>query len=91
MSNVTFRQTKSRYELLVDEDVAAFADFVAADGVVELPHTVTDPAYRGKGYAAKLVTHVLDELLSDAATVLPSCSYVARFIDEHPKYQALLK
>jgi uncharacterized protein len=84
-------KTPDRYELLIDGELAVFADYVVHGDVMELPHTVTNPAFRGRGLAAVLVSHILDELRSVDARVIPSCSYVATFIDRHPEYQPLLR
>jgi uncharacterized protein len=90
--HVSFSKTESRYELLVDDRVAAFADyFQLGDGhAVELPHTVTHPEFRGQGLAAKLITHVLDDLRASNQKVVPTCSYVSHFIKSHPEHQDLL-
>jgi uncharacterized protein len=90
MTDITIRKTVSRYELIINDEVAAFADYVTDGNVVELPHTVTNSQHRGKGLAGKLVTHILDELHDAEAKVLPTCQYVARFIDERPQYQQLV-
>lgn len=84
-------KTPHRYELLIDGRLAAFADYIVDGTSVELPHTVTQPDFRGRGLAAVLVTHILNELRSADASVVPSCSYVARFIERHPEYQPLLE
>jgi predicted GNAT family acetyltransferase len=54
------------------------------------PHTVIDPARRGHGLGAELVAGALDDVRARGATVVPTCWYVARFIDEHPAYRDLL-
>jgi uncharacterized protein len=90
MSEITFAKTETRYELLIDGVVAAFADYFVDLTTVELPHTVTEPHFRGQGLAGKLMTHVLDELVAAEMSVLPSCPYVASFIETHPQYQQLL-
>jgi uncharacterized protein len=80
----------TRYELTVDGELAAFADYIVTGTSVELPHTVTQPHFRGRGMAALLVAHILDELRSVDAKVVPSCSYVAHFIMKHPEYLPLV-
>ena len=80
----------SRYELTVNGELAAFADYIVDGTSVELPHTVTQPQFRGKGFAAALVAHILDELRSVDTKVVPSCSYVAHFIAKHPEYLPLV-
>jgi predicted GNAT family acetyltransferase len=79
-----------RYELFVDDEVASFADFVDDGSTVVLPHTVTLPAFRNRGLAAKLVKATLDDVDRRGRSVEPTCWFVAEFIDLHPEYRHLL-
>ncbi len=83
-------KTPDRYELRIEDQLGAFAEYIVIGTSVELPHTVTQPQFRGNGLAAVLVTHILNELRADGATVVPSCSYVAHFIEKHPEYLPLV-
>ena len=78
-----------RYELFVAGMVAGYADYAVAGNIVVLPHTVVDPAFRGRGLAAQLVRHALDDIRRRGLLVDPQCSYVARFINAHREYGAL--
>lgn len=81
---------RSRYELLVDGQLAGIADYrVVADAVV-FPHTEIDRSRRGQGLGAQLVQGALDDVRPSGRRVVPSCWYVAQFIDEHPEYRDLL-
>jgi uncharacterized protein len=91
MSDIRNNEAAGRYELLVDGEVIGFLDYRRrADDVIEMPHTVVDPEHGGKGYAADLTQRALDDARELGASVLPSCSYVARYIEKHPEYQHLL-
>ncbi len=81
---------RSRYELVVEGEVAGYADYRDDGDVVVLPHTVIDPSRRGEGLGAVLVAGVLDDLRGRARLVVPSCWYVAEFIDGHPDYADLV-
>ena len=80
----------SRYELVEDGVVIGIADYREGDGVVELPHTVIDPKRRGEGLGAVLVRAALDDIRPTGRTVVPTCWYVAEFIDGHPEYADLV-
>lgn len=80
----------SRYELLVDGDVVGIADYRESPDRVVLPHTVVNPSMRGRGLAEVLVRGALDDLRGGGRTVVPSCWYVAEFIEGHPEYQDML-
>jgi uncharacterized protein len=81
---------RSRYEAVVDGQVVAFADYQVQGSIVVMPHTVTTPAMRQQGHAARVVRFALDDIRSSGRRVMPSCWYVARFIDDHPEYNDLL-
>ena len=81
----------SRYEIFVDDDLAGIADYRIAGDRIVFPHTQIDSARRGQGLGAVLVKGALDDVAPSGRAVVPSCWYVAEFIDEHPEYQALLE
>ena len=81
---------RSRYELLVDGRVAGVADYRLGDDVIVFPHTEIVAQLRGRGLGAVLVQGALDDVRDAGRRVVPACWYVARFIDEHEEYQALL-
>ena len=80
----------SRYEITVDGAVVGVADYRVTGDRVVFPHTEIDASMRGRGLAAKLVQHALDDVRGTGRTVVPTCWYVAQFIDEHPEYGDLL-
>jgi predicted GNAT family acetyltransferase len=80
----------SRFEVLIDGNVVGFADYVVRDDVVELPHTVVDRAVRGRGVAALLVERTLESIRASGRTVVPTCWYVAQFIETRPDFADLL-
>jgi predicted GNAT family acetyltransferase len=87
---VVHNAEESRYDLLLDGQRRAYADYVLRDGVMTFTHTVTDPAHRGNGLAAIVVGRALDDARAANLRVVPQCWYVAQFIDLHPSYADLL-
>lgn len=81
---------QSRYELLVDGELAGIADFHLQGTQAVLPHTEIDPRRRGQGLGAVLVQGALDDLRHAGRTVVPTCWYVAQYIEENPEYRDLL-
>jgi hypothetical protein len=84
-------EQQSRYEMVVDDQVAGFADYVDQADVRMFPHTVTSPQFRGQGVAGEVVKVALDDARSEGKKVVPACSYVADYIDRHPEYADLLR
>ncbi len=89
-ATVTEVPDRSRYEILVDGEVAGFADYRLEGGQVVFPHTVVRPEFEGKGLGGKLVRAALDEADAKGLAVVAECSFVARWIELHPEYQRLL-
>lgn len=83
-TDVTDHPDAGRYEIHVDGALAGFADRHEGDGVMVLPHTVVDSRFRGQGLAALLIRRALDDARGAGLSVAPACSYVARYIAEHP-------
>jgi predicted GNAT family acetyltransferase len=81
---------RSRYELLIDDRLVGVADYRQAGDRVVLPHTEIDPSMRGRGLGDVLVRATLDDIRTTGRAVVPSCWFVAEFIDTHPEYRDLV-
>ena len=57
---------------------------------IDLYHTYTSPEFQGQGLAGKLVRSALDWAKQNNYAVIPSCSYVASFIQKNPEWRSLL-
>jgi len=80
----------SRYELLVDGELAGVLDVSDAGDRVVLPHTEIDRRRQGQGLGAVLVAGALDDLRGRGRPIVPTCWYVREFIDRHPDYADLV-
>lgn len=88
---VRHNRERQRYEVLLGDEVVGFADHRPfADGVEAFPHTVVEPPHEGKGLASLLVRGALDDVRARGVRVIPSCWYVARWIERHPDYRDLV-
>jgi predicted GNAT family acetyltransferase len=58
--------------------------------VLDLNHTFVPPSARGRGIASQLTAHALEYARAGAYKVVPSCPYVARYIERHPQFRDLL-
>lgn len=56
---------------------------------LDLDHTFVSPALRGAGIASELTEHALRYARARGARVVPSCPFVATYIDRHPEYRGL--
>ncbi|UQE74623.1 GNAT family N-acetyltransferase [Gordonia sp. PP30] len=55
-----------------------------------LTHTVVFAQYGGRGYAGQLVQQVFDQIRADGNKVIPVCSYVIKYLGQHPEYDDLV-
>ncbi|GAB2696090.1 GNAT family N-acetyltransferase [Thalassiella azotivora] len=81
---------RSRYEAVVDGEVAGYVELEQHEDRVVLTHTVVEDAYEGRGVGSALVRGALDDLRDDGRTVVPQCPFAASWIERHPEYQDLL-
>ena len=80
-----------RYEISVDGQVVGFADHrPGPDGVWVFLHTVTEPAFEGRGLASRLVTDAMADVRRRGLKVEPTCWFVARWFERHPDQADLL-
>ena len=86
---VLHNTAESRYETTIGGHLAV-CEYVMEGGRLMFTHTFVPPELRGRGIAEKLVRAALDEALAAGRAVVPACSYVAAFIERHPKYQSLV-
>lgn len=91
MTDIIRNDDTSRYELSVDGDVVGYISYErSVDNVFDLQHTIVDPAHGGKGYAGDLTKYALEDARSLSATIVPSCPYVARYLEKHEEYRDLV-
>ena len=83
-------QVAARFEILVDDVVAGYADYQdepasgADPGVRTFPHTVVDPEFGGRGLAGRMIGEALQATREDGLRVRPACSFVARYVEKNP-------
>ncbi|MEO8653024.1 MAG: GNAT family N-acetyltransferase [Ramlibacter sp.] len=83
-------QGQQRYELEVGGALAAFADYRPGGEHLEFVHTEVLPGHEGQGLGSKLARLVLDDTRRQGLKVVPTCSFIARFIQGHAEYQDLV-
>lgn len=83
-------KNNSRFVVSIDGE-HSFVEYSLYDKVMDLYHTYTPPQLRGKGLAEKVVRTALEYAKQNNLKVVPSCSYVAVFLQRHPEYSELKK
>jgi predicted GNAT family acetyltransferase len=87
---VRHNESSSRFELVVDGELIGIADYRIRGDRIVMPHTEITPSRRGRGYGDVLVRGALDQIRPTGRTVVPTCWFVAQFIETHPEYGDLL-
>jgi predicted GNAT family acetyltransferase len=91
MSKTAFKvnEEENQFELHTQGGVA-FLEFIREGEKIYLTHTETPEALRGKGIAADLVKQSLQCAKDNGLTVVPSCSYVAHYVNNHTEWNTIL-
>lgn len=82
------RAADSRFVLKIDGE-EAYVGYEREETVLRITSTFVPPALRGRKIAGGMVAVVLEHAEEHGLTVDPVCSYVARFLDNHPEYACL--
>ncbi|ELT87742.1 hypothetical protein CAPTEDRAFT_162455 [Capitella teleta] len=62
----------------------AFIQYDINGKSIDLYHTLVPPVFRGKGVAKLLTKKALDHAIENDLHLIPSCSYVAKYIQDNP-------
>ena len=76
---------RGRFEIRVDDRVVGLASYHVENGTMTLPHTEVDPSVGGQGIGTALVAGVLAAARERGLTVLPYCSFIRHYIQQHPE------
>jgi len=67
-----------------------YMSYVLNDESIEYNHTIVPKALGGKGIGSELVKYGLAYARVNHLQVIPTCSFVAAYIDKYPVFQDLL-
>ena len=76
---------RGRFEIRDGERVIGLASYHVDGDVMTLPHTEIDPAHGGRGLGTELVRGVLTAARERQLHVLPYCSFVRKYLHDHPE------
>lgn len=88
---VTDNPDKARFEIIVDGELAGFAQYHLRDGEIAFTHTETDDRFRGDGLGGHLVRAALDAARERHLAVLAYCPFVKSWMASHPEYADLIR
>lgn len=79
----------NQFELLTGDELS-FLEYYKDGKKIFLNHTEVPVDLRGHGVAARLVEKSLQYCRAHKFIVVPACSYVAHYIDNHPEWYDVL-
>lgn len=77
-----------RYELLLDGELAGYAEYRTRPGRIVFTHTVVHPGHEGQGLGSALAKHVLDDAVARGERIVPYCPFIAAYLKRHEGYEA---
>ncbi|MBI5279786.1 MAG: N-acetyltransferase [Burkholderiales bacterium] len=90
MESLTNNEAMGRYELAIDGQLAAIAQYEADSAAVKFVHTEVMPAFEGKGVGSRLARQVLDDVRRRGDRAIMQCPFMAGYVRKHPEYADLL-
>jgi uncharacterized protein len=81
---------QSRYEVHLDGETVAIADYVKTPDSVSFTHTETFPGHKGQGLAGRMIDQALRDAQAEGLAVVPFCSFVSDYIAGHEEFKDLV-
>lgn len=82
-------QKQNRFEVECGNQTA-YLEYVIAEGVMEILHTIVPGCLEGKGIGSALVKQALDYARDNHLSIVASCSFAETYIIKHKEYGDLL-
>ncbi|MDX1461702.1 MAG: GNAT family N-acetyltransferase [Marinirhabdus sp.] len=80
---------QNRFEAKIG-DKKAILEFIRSDGKMYLTHTEVPKQLEGNGVGSALVEHALAVIEDEKRKLVPSCPFVASYVEKNPEYVHLL-
>ncbi len=87
--DIIHNQAANRFETTI-EGHTGFISYQDQGDRIVYDHTIVPSELGGKGVGSALVKHALDYARNEGKKVVPTCSFVASYINKHAEYQDLL-
>ena len=87
--SITRDDARHRYVLTADGVEAGYIEFHEAAGISDMPHTLVDEAFGGRGYGMALAQFAFDDARERGLKVKPTCPFLDRYMKKHPEYEDL--
>lgn len=82
---------QQHYAIRTDGAQVGLAAYTRNGSTMTFTHTEIDQAHQGGGVGGELVQGALDDVRKRGLAVVPQCSFVRHWIDDHPDYADLVE
>lgn len=82
-TEVVRNDAQGRYDILVNDELAGFTQFVDNGPQRIFPHTELDERFSGRGLSSILVSQALADTRAAGQRIVPVCPLVARWVSKH--------
>jgi len=89
--HIVHEPERRRFEIFVDDTRVGHTSYRDEPERRVFTHTEIDPALEGRGLGGRLAAFALDETAAEGLRVVPVCSFIAAYIERHPRYQELVE
>lgn len=79
-ARVEHRPDQYRYELLVGDKVAGFAQYHDSGNRIVFTHSEIDQAFSGQGLGKVLAGGALDDAVAREKVIVPVCPFIAGYV-----------
>lgn len=86
---ITHNPTAQRFEVTIDGHVGFLSYQVIDEHTLDYDHTIVPSELGGRGLGTALVKYALDYARDHNKKIVPSCSFVASYLDRREEYQSL--
>ena len=91
MAELTDNTTQRRFEMTIDGTVAFVEYAPRAGNRLELIHTKVPQSLAGRGVGSRLAKAVLEQAQQRGVGVVPTCEFIASYIERHPEFRDLVR
>ncbi len=82
-------QKRNRFEIECNGEIA-YLEYMIADGVMDILHTIVPEPMEGKGTASALTKQALEYARENHLSVVPTCAFAENYMIRHKEYEDLL-
>lgn len=86
---VEHEPAEHRFVAHIENELAVLDYSPTGERTLDYYRTYVPPSLRHRGIASQITARALDYALEQGLQVIPSCPFVATFMDRHPEYRSL--